>query len=307
MAKKETAGQENHLNRVKWGTNLCFNILFIILAAICIVPVIFVFMISISSEASIAEFGYRFWPDSFSADAYLFMWNERAQIFRALFISVSVTVAGTVLGLILTTTMGYVLSRPGYKLKKFFTWVIFIPMIFNGGMVANYVVVANLLGWRNTFLVLTVPLAVSSFNIVITRTFFRTTIPDSIIESAEIDGASQLQTFIKIVMPISKPVLATIGLFLAFGYWNDWFQASLYISNENLVGLQAMLNNIMKSIEYFASHPELGVSLTQYKQSMPSETVRMAIAILIVVPIACVYPFFQRYFISGLTVGAVKG
>ncbi len=307
MAKKETSGQENHLNRVKWGTNLCFNILFIIMAAICIVPVIFVFMISISSEASIAEFGYRFWPDSFSADAYLFMWNERAQIFRALFISVSVTVAGTVLGLILTTTMGYVLSRPGYKLKKFFTWVIFIPMIFNGGMVANYVVVANLLGWRNTFLVLTVPLAVSSFNIVITRTFFRTTIPDSIIESAEIDGASQLQTFIKIVMPISKPVLATIGLFLAFGYWNDWFQASLYISNENLVGLQAMLNNIMKSIEYFASHPELGVSLTQYKQSMPSETVRMAIAILIVVPIACVYPFFQRYFISGLTVGAVKG
>ena len=307
MAKKETAGQENHLNRVKWGTNLCFNILFIIMAAICMVPVIFVFMISISSEASIAEFGYRFWPDSFSADAYLFMWNERAQIFRALFISVSVTVAGTVLGLILTTTMGYVLSRPGYKLKKFFTWVIFIPMIFNGGMVANYVVVANLLGWRNTFLVLTVPLAVSSFNIVITRTFFRTTIPDSIIESAEIDGASQLQTFIKIVMPISKPVLATIGLFLAFGYWNDWFQASLYISNENLVGLQAMLNNIMKSIEYFASHPELGVSLTQYKQSMPSETVRMAIAILIVVPIACVYPFFQRYFISGLTVGAVKG
>ena len=194
--------------------------------------------------------------------------------------------------------MGYVLSRPGYRLKKFFTWVIFIPMIFNGGMVASYVVVANLLGWRNTFLVLTVPLAVSSFNIVITRTFFRTTIPDSIIESAEIDGASQLQTFIRIVMPISKPVLATIGLFLAFGYWNDWFQASLYISNENLVGLQAMLNNIMKSIEYFASHPELGVSLAQYKQSMPSETVRMAIAILIVVPIACVYPFFQRYFIS---------
>ena len=214
---------------------------------------------------------------------------------------------GTILGLTLTTTMGYVLSRPNYKLKKFFTWVIFIPMIFSGGMVASYVVVANLLGWRNTFLVLTVPLAVSSFNIVITRTFFRTTIPDSIIESAEIDGASQLQTFIRIVLPISKPVLATIGLFLAFGYWNDWFQASLYISDENLVGLQAMLNNILKSIEYFASHPELGVSLTQYKQSMPSETVRMAIAILIVVPIACVYPFFQRYFISGLTVGAVKG
>lgn len=309
MAKKEKEikGLENHLNRIKSGTNICFNIMFILLSMVSIVPVIFVFMISISSEASLAQYGYRFLPEAFSGDAYLFLWKERAQILRALFISVAVTVAGTALGVVLTTSMGYVLSRPDYKLKRFFTWVIFIPMIFNGGMVASYVVVANFLGWRDTFLVLTVPLAVSSFNIVISRTFFRTTIPDSIIESAGIDGASQLQTYIKIVLPISKPVLATIGLFLAFGYWNDWFQASLYISDSRLVGLQAMLNNVLKSIEYFAQNPEVGVSLAQYKQSLPSESVRMAIAILIVVPIACVYPYFQRYFISGLTIGAVKG
>lgn len=307
MANKKIKAEENQLNRIKWGTNLCFNIMFAILALMCIIPVIFVFIISISSEASLEAFGYRFIPDSLSTEAYKFLWNERSQILRALTVSVSVTVSGTVLGVILTTTMGYVLSRKQYKLRGFLTWVIFIPMIFNGGMVANYVVVANLLGWRDTFWVLVVPLALSSYNIIISRTFFNTTIPDSVVESAEIDGASQLQIYTRIVLPISKPVLATIGLFLSFGYWNDWFQASLYIGTDKLVGLQAMLNNIMKSIEYFASHPELGVSLAQYKSSMPSESVRMAIAIVIVVPIACVYPFFQRYFISGLTIGAVKG
>lgn len=300
-------GEENHLNRIKWGTNLCFNILFLILALMCIIPVVFVFMISISSEQSLATYGYRFIPDSFSAEAYLFLWNERSEIFTALFASVFVTITGTILGVALTSTMGYVLSRPDYKLKRFLTWVIFIPMIFGGGLVASYVVIANLLGWRNTFLVLTVPLAVSSFNIVISRTFFHTTIPDSVIESAEIDGATQLQIFLRIVLPISKPVLATIGLFLSFGYWNDWFQASLYVNEKRYIGLQALLNNILKNIEYIANNPELGVSLTQYKQSMPSESVRMAIAIVIVIPIACIYPFFQRYFISGLTIGAVKG
>lgn len=305
MAKNK--GEENHLNRIKWGTNLCFNILFLILALMCIIPVVFVFMISISSEQSLATYGYRFIPDSFSADAYLFLWNERSEIFTALFASVFVTITGTILGVALTSTMGYVLSRPDYKLKRFLTWVIFIPMIFGGGLVASYVVIANLLGWRNTFLVLTVPLAVSSFNIVISRTFFHTTIPDSVIESAEIDGATQLQIFLRIVLPISKPVLATIGLFLSFGYWNDWFQASLYVNEKRYIGLQALLNNILKNIEYIANNPELGVSLTQYKQSMPSESVRMAIAIVIVIPIACIYPFFQRYFISGLTIGAVKG
>lgn len=305
MARQK--GEENHLNRIKWGTNLCFNILFLILALMCIIPVIFVFMISISSEQSLATYGYRFIPDSLSADAYLFLWNERDEIFSALFASVFVTITGTILGVALTSTMGYVLSRPDYKLKRFLTWVIFIPMIFGGGLVASYVVIANLLGWRNTFLVLTVPLAVSSFNIVISRTFFQTTIPDSVIESAEIDGATQLQIFTRIVLPISKPVLATIGLFLSFGYWNDWFQASLYINEKKYIGLQALLNNILKNIEYIANNPELGVSLTQYKQSMPSESVRMAIAIVIVIPIACIYPFFQRYFISGLTIGAVKG
>lgn len=180
-------------------------------------------------------------------------------------------------------------------------------MIFNGGMLAGYVVNTNILHLRNSIWALILPLAVSPFNIVICKTFFKTTIPDSIVESAKIDGAGQLRIFAQIILPISKPIIATIALFAAFGYWNDWFQASLYISDKNLQTLQSMLNNIQNNIEYIANNPYGGLSLQQYKASMLTESVRMAIAIIIVVPIACVYPFFQKYFISGLTIGSVKG
>ena len=305
--KAELQVESMKMNRVRPGTNAGFNLLFTLLAAMAIIPVLFVFMISISSEESIRVSGYSFVPQSFSNSAYMFLWNERATILSALWISVLVTVSGTVLGLALTTTMGYVLSRPGFKLKGFYTWVVFIPMIFNGGMVASYVVNANILNMKNTIWALILPLAVSSFNIIVCKSSLRSTIPDSFIESAKIDGASQLRIFGTIVLPISKPVLATIGLFLTFGYWNDWFQSSLYISRAELVSLQALLNNMMKSLDYIANNPSAGLSLQQYRNSMPSESVRMAIAIVIVIPIACAYPFFQKYFISGLTIGAVKG
>lgn len=307
LSHKDKRTHSARMNSVKAGTNIGFNTLFILLALICIVPVIFVFMISISSEASIRAVGYSFWPIEFSGVAYEFLWREREMIIQAFYISIMVTVLGTLLGLALTTTMGYVLSRPKFRMKGFYTWVVFIPMIFNGGMVANYVVMTSVLGLRDSILALILPLAVSSFNIIVCKTFFRSTIPDSIVESAKIDGASQLRIFMQIVLPISKPVLATIGLFLTFGYWNDWFQSSLYISNAKLVSLQALLNNMMKTLTYLANNPSAGVSLQQYRANMPSESVRMAIAIVIVIPIACVYPFFQKYFISGLTIGAVKG
>ena len=155
--------------------------------------------------------------------------------------------------------------------------------------------------------VLILPLAVSSWNVTISRTFFRSTIPDSIIESAKIDGASQMTIFTQIVLPISKPVLATIGLFLAFGYWNDWFQSRLYISNNKLFSLQATLNAMQDNLNYLTKNPVAGLTATDLQRKMPKEAVRMAIAFVVAVPIACVYPFFQKYFISGLTVGAVKG
>ena len=305
--EREEAKSAFRLNQIKPATNALFNALFVVLSFICLFPVAYVVMISVSSEESIRLNGYALIPETFSSSAYMFLWNERGTIAHALFISILVTVVGTVLGVLLTTTMGYVLSRPQYRLRNFFNWVVFIPMIFNGGMIANYVVVANLLHLNDTIWCLILPLAVSSFNVIISKTFFRTTIPDSIIESAKIDGASQLTIFSRIVVPISKPVFATIGLFITFGYWNDWFQSSLYISKNNLVSLQALLNNMMKNLDYIANNPSAGLSLQQYRNSMPSESVRMAIAVVIVIPIACAYPFFQKYFISGLTIGAVKG
>lgn len=298
---------ETKLNRISGKTNVVFNVLFILLALICIIPVVFVFMISISSEDSIHNIGYRFIPETFSADAYTFLFHEGKMILRALWISILVTVVGTVLGVMLTTMMGYVISRNSYKLQGLFTMIVFIPMIFNGGMLSAYVVNTQLLHLKDTVWALILPLCVSSFNVVICKTFFKTNIPDSVIESAQIDGASQFAIFAKIAIPLAKPLLATVALFLTFGYWNDWFQSSLYITDSNLYSLQALLDHVQRNIQMMANNPSIGVAIADYVNSMPKEGARMAMAIIIIVPIACTYPFFQKYFISGLTVGAVKG
>ena len=228
--------KNNHasLNQIKTSTNVLFNAVFLILAVMCVFPLLFVFSISISSEESLRMNGYQIIPPQLSSAAYQFLWNERMMILRAVFMSVSVTVLGTILAVILTTSMGYVVSRRTYKLKTLYTWIVFIPMVFNGGMLASYVVVNNILNLRNTIWALILPLACSSFSVTICRTFFRITVPDSIVESAKIDGADQFCIWSRIVLPISKPVMATIGMFAAFGYWNDWFQASLYIQDKNL-------------------------------------------------------------------------
>lgn len=294
------------LNQIKKSTNIIFNIIFLILGLMCVLPLVFVFSISITSEQALQVGGYHIIPQEFSNAAYMFLWNERGTILRAFFMSVLIAVIGTVIAVCLTTTMGYVASRRNFKLKKLYTWIIFIPMVFNGGMLASYVVVNNILNLRDTIWAVILPLACSSFSVTICRTFFRTTVPDALIEAAKIDGAGQFRIWSGIVLPISKPVMATIGMFAAFGYWNDWFQSSLYISDKNLYTLQAFLNNIQKNIEYLANNPYGGLSMQEYKLSMPTESVRMAIAIVIIVPIALTYPFFQKYFISGLTIGSVK-
>lgn len=301
------AKRNKGINSISQKTNIIFNILLFVISIACIIPFLFVLVISISSEASIANYGYQLIPQELSFTAYKYLWQEKDIILNSLGISVFITVIGTLLGLLLSTTMGYVLSRPDYRLKSFFTWVVFIPMIFNGGMVASYVVNSNILHLRNTIWALILPLLVSSFNVIICKTFFKTIIPDSIVESAKIDGANQLRIFTAIVLPIAKPLLATISLFLSFAFWNDWFLASLYISKRSLMPLQALLNNIQRNIEFLANNPSAGLSLQQYASQMPAEGVRMAIAVVIVVPIALVYPFFQKYFVSGLTIGAVKG
>ncbi len=311
MAKKNVATDNmTRLNRIHPVTNFLFNALFLILALACFLPIVFIFIISLTKNDVIRTQGYQLWvtAETFSAEAYTYLWSQRQTILHALWVSVYVTALGTGIGVILTCLMGYVLSRQEHKLNDFLTILIFIPMIFGGGMAASYVVTTQVLHLKDTMWVLILPLAVSSWNVTISRTFFRSTIPDSIIESAKIDGASQLTIFAKIVLPISKPVLATIGLFLAFGYWNDWYQSQLYITDSNLFSLQAMLNQIQNNVEFLTKNPTASLtSSSALSKSMPQESVRMAIAFVVAVPIACVYPFFQKYFISGLTVGAVKG
>ena len=307
----ETGSGMERFNALKPGTNAAFSLLFIVLAVLCVIPVVFVIIISFSSEASIGKVGYNFIPAEWSTDAYEYVWHLRntrgvPTVVMAFVTSIGITVVGTLIGLTLISTMGYVLSRRSFKLRGIYTTLIFIPMIFNGGLLSTYVVNTQVLGMKNTYWALIFPLACSSFYVIIMRTFFQTTIPDEIIESGKMDGASQLRIFLQLVLPISLPTLATIALFLTFAYWNDWYQASLYIesSQHDLFPLQYVLVNIEKNIQYLANND---MAMSANTNALPSETMRMAIVVIAVVPIMFSYPFFQKYFISGLTIGAVKG
>lgn len=296
--------KKNYL-QISNTTNVFFNIIFVILSFLAVIPFIFVIIISFTSQQSIIQNGYRFIPESWSLEGYNYILKASKAILGAYGISILVTVLGTLIGLTLITTYAYVLSRQIYPYRKFFTIVALIPMLFNGGMVANYLLMTSLLHLNNTIWSLILPMAISPVYIFVMKSFYISSVPDSIIESARIDGAGELRTFISIVLPISKPGLATIGLFLTLGYWNDWFNAMMYIDNQELIPIQYYLMRIQNNLNALKSLS--GQIPTEMLQDIPSESVQMAIAVLVVVPIACVYPFFQQYLTGGLTLGAVKG
>ena len=303
-SKKE---EINKFNSISKPTNVGLNILFGILAALCIVPFIFVLIISFTSEQALQANGYRFWPEEWSLGAYKYIFTSGSQIMRSYGITIIVTVLGTLIGLTIMTTYAYALSRKNFAYRKFFTKLIFIPMLFSGGMVASYLVVTKFLGLKNTIWALILPICVSSFHIIILRTFFKTTVPDAVVESAKIDGASEWTLFLKIVLPISRPAIATIALFLTLGFWNDWFNAMLYIDKNSLVPLQYLLIRLETSMEFLANNTAaLGTNAVEAAASMPKDTAKMAIVVITTLPIIFAYPFFQKYFVSGLTVGAVK-
>ena len=307
MAKKEKAAAEIKYMRVKPATNAMFSIVFIILALLCFMPALLVLIVSFSSESSVMANGYSFWPSEWSVESYAYLSKQTSYIGRAFLNSIGVTVVGTVLGLVMCSTMGYALSRPNYRMRKFFTWYIFIPMLFSGGLVASYMINAQILNMKNTYWALILPICCSSFYIIIMRTFFQTSVPDAIIESAKIDGARQVRIFVQIVLPISLPAIATIGLFFTFAYWNDWLMAKYYLNSnmQDLFPLQYVLITLENSIDFLSRNSQF--MAPGETSNIPSETVRMAMVMIAVVPIACSYPFFQKYFISGLTIGAVKG
>ncbi|MEE1199929.1 MAG: carbohydrate ABC transporter permease [Christensenellales bacterium] len=293
-------------NRISPFSNAVFSGIFILLALACILPVLFVIIISFTSEKSIGVYGYSFLPKEFSLSAYEYVWNMKDLVGRSVLNSIGTTLVGTVIGVIMTATMGYAMSRKSFVLRKFFTYYIFIPMLFSGGLLSSYVVNTQILNLKDTYWILILPKVVTSFYIIIMRTFFTTSVPDEMIESGKIDGAKQLRIFAQLVMPICLPAVATIALFLTFSFWNEWFLASIYISPErtDLFPLQFVLVNIEQKIQFLISNAGvMGASA----QDMPSETMRMAIVVIAVVPIMFSYPFFQKYYISGLTVGSVKG
>lgn len=288
--------------------NILFNIMIALFAISCVLPFIFVIMISVTSETSLVEMGYRFWPKEFSFEAYryIFAGEMSKKIFQAFGVTVFVTVFGTLVNASMTSLYAYVISRSNFPFRRFFTIFALITMLFTPGIVATYLVVSNLLFLKDTIWALILPLALGPFNILVMRTFFIKTVPDSIIESARIDGASEMRIFMSIVLPLAVPGIATISLFAALGYWNDWFNALLYIQKDSLVPLQYLLMKIQNNLDYLAKNAGMGAQIQGGLAALPSESARMAIVVVSTLPIALTYPFFQRYFVGGLTIGGVK-
>ncbi|MBE5965468.1 MAG: carbohydrate ABC transporter permease [Lachnospiraceae bacterium] len=294
-------------NQIKPATNTIFNIILAFLALICIIPYLFVIIISFTDEKALTLYGYQFIPKKLSLEAYRYIFDSGTNILKSYGSTITVTVLGTIIGLLLTGTYAYALSRKTFAYRKFFTKLIAIPMLFNGGLVANYFVISKVLMLKNTIWVLILPLALNSFNIIVLRTFFNTSIPESVVESAKIDGASELRLFFQIVIPMALPGLATIGLFLTLAYWNDWFNAMLYIDDNSIIPLQYLLIKIESNMEFFINNATvMGIDGVEMALNLPKESTKMAIVVIATLPIIFAYPFFQRYFVKGLTIGAVK-
>ncbi len=288
-------------------SNVILNIILAIFALVSIIPFIFVVIISFTSENALKVNGYSFLPKEFSLDAYRYVIGASGQLAHSYMITIIVTLVGTALGLLLISSYAFVISRRDFRYRKFFTMVAFIPMLFNGGLVSFYLVMTKFLGLKNSIWALILPMCMNTFYIIILRTFFKTSVPEAIIESAKIDGASELRIFFQIVLPISLPGIATIALFLTLGYWNDWFNAMLFIDKDSLVPLQYLLMRIENSVEFLAQNAgKLGATQAEAAAKLPKETAKMAMVVLATAPIIFAYPFFQKYFVNGLTIGAVK-
>ncbi len=273
---------------------------------LAIVPFWLLIAASFSSDAYATKYGYKFIPGELSLEAYRFIFNQWDQIGRAYFITVIVTVIGTALGIMLVSMLAYGLVQKDVPGVKAIFLAIMVTMLFNGGLVPTYLIYSNVVHVKNTIWGLILPnLLMSGFTVILVKNYFTTSIPGELIEAAEIDGAGQFNIFFKIVMPLSTPILATVGLMAAVTYWNDWQNGLYYISESKLYSIQLLLNEMNNNIQYLANNASnlAGVDTS----TMPSVTIRLAIAVVAILPILLVYPFFQKYFAKGIVMGAVKG
>jgi len=289
-------------------SNTVINVFFILYAAACVLPLLVILGVSLSSEEMVMRFGYSIIPREFSLQAYDYLFRDGTIILRAYGVTLFTTIIGMVMCVVTVCLYAYPLSRTTFKFRKFFIYFLFITMLFSGGMVASFVVNSNLLGLRDNIWIMILPMGFNAFWVIVMRTFYRIQIPESLIESAKIDGAGEWLTLLKIVLPLSLPGIATVALFSTIGIWNDFFLNLLYIRNQELYNLQRLIQQALATIETLRTIAfRIGAAGgTVDLSKLPNETFRMAICIVTIGPIVLAYPFFQKYFIRGLTIGAIK-
>ena len=277
-----------------------------IIALFCFIPFLIVVMGSITDEKEIIANGFSLFPNKLSLSAYGTALKEPMAILRAYGVTISLTIIGTACGLFIVAMSAYVLQRKDFKWRNKFSFYFYFTTLFNGGLVPWYILMVKYLGLKDTYLALLIPPMLSVFNIILMKSYIGG-IPQALTESAKIDGAGDFTIFVKIILPLIKPALATVGLLIALGYWNDWYNSMLFINNENLYSLQYYLYKIVNNIEAYKTILAQNTSTVSGAIEMPSESLKMALTVIVTGPIILVYPFIQKYFVSGVTIGAVKG
>lgn len=279
----------------------------LLLSLSCIFPILLLFMSSITSENSLLKNGYSIFPKEFGFDAYKYLWFSRAKIVRAYAMTIAATAVGTISSVTITTLLSYPLSRKNLPGRNFFAFFVFFTMLFNGGMIPSYMMWTQTFHIKDSFWALIMPsLLLSGFAVIMMRTYFSTNIPDNIVEAAMIDGASELKILLHIVIPMSKPIISTVGLMTALAYWNDWLNGLYYLTKRtDLYTIQNLLNRLISSADFLRNNQ--ANSMIAANIQVPSVGVRMAIAVIAIIPILLIYPFFQKGFVKGIVIGGVKG
>jgi len=293
--------------RISSFSNLTFNFIFFLATLACVLPLLLVIMASFTDDLTLRIEGYTFFPSKFSLTAYEFVFRRGEAIVQAFFNSIVITLVGTFFGTLIMALYAYPLSRANFRHRNKFTWYVLITMLFSGGLVPWYVMYTQVLGLLDTMAALIIPYTMSAWYVLIMRTFYKTALPEEIVESARIDGANEFKIFFSIALPLSTAGLATISLFTMLAYWNDWYLPLFFARSESLDTIQNYLRRVLENVQFLARMAGQMGSITVSVKDLPSETIRMAVAVVAIGPIVLAYPFFQRYFVKGLTIGAVKG
>jgi putative aldouronate transport system permease protein len=288
------------------AANAFLNLLMVIVCLLALIPVYVIVISSVTSEAALTANGYRLWPAEFSTLAYKYLFMQGSIIITAYINTILATLAGTLLAVVMVGLYAYAISRDNFKFKTFFTFYAFFTMLFGGGLVAYYMVARQVLQIQNSLWALFLPSAFSPFWVIVMRTFYKMNVPNELIEAARMDGASEWRTLLQIVLPLSVPGLATVALFSAIGIWNNFFNCLLLVDDAKYYSLQFTIYTTLNNIRFLLENADKLQGLVNIS-ALPSQTFRMAMAVVTVGPIIFAYPFFQRYFIRGLTLGAIKG